>query len=248
LHYFVKDFLFFFFNLKEFCVRTETKRINLDRLREIFLEKFKNSISDNFVRAYNLIKTIEKNIEKGSNNVNNSINTNNNIIITTNTNNSLERENMINVNIIKHLEQYIKQMSLSYSDLKEEFGQDLLNNDELLILLGKVFSDSLLTNYFNNIIDKTENLLKVLQQTQLGQEKDTSFSVSIIKFYLYHYILSIMNDVFVSFQISNIGFLINDNIQQTIEKAKERFMTGFYNSFLNKIEKQIKMVFVDKEL
>ena len=61
-------------------------------LKNIYLDKFKNVIKENFNRAFNLVKNVEKNLE---------------------TSGKFEKENIVNVQIIEHLVNYIVNMSKS---------------------------------------------------------------------------------------------------------------------------------------
>jgi hypothetical protein len=51
-----------------------------------------------------------------------------------------------------------------------------------------------------------------------------------------------MNEVFVSFLNSNIPYLISEDIQITVEKRMEIYVNQFYNTFLNRMAKNTKIL------
>jgi hypothetical protein len=219
LNYFMKDFLFFYFTIKNFSTSSNIKHIHVDELKNIFLEKFNLTISENFNRAFNLIKSVEKNSE---------------------INGSFSKENIVNVKIIEHLVNYIRDMSMTYLDLTDEFDNDILNNDVVLKQMCDIFSHSILENYFSKIFSKIENVLINLTTCENEQ-------LNVHKFYFFYFIVFKMNDVFISFQNSNINFLINEDLYGKIVFRLESYMNQFYTIFLNKI-KEVKHLFVNRDV
>jgi hypothetical protein len=120
--YFVKDFVFFYFVVKLYSLNTFN--INLDNgngrqvssplvdLKNVFVNKFKSAASENFNRAFSLVKSVEKIAD---------------------TNGRFERENIVNVQIIDHFVKYIKFMSMSFIDLNEEFSYNEEEENDKLI-------------------------------------------------------------------------------------------------------------------
>jgi len=230
-NYFVKDFIFFYFNLKLFALRTETD-LNIEstivELEKTFIEKFSNSASENFTRAFSLVKNVEKTAEM---------------------NGRFQRENIVNVQILDHFVKYIKLMSMSFVDLNEEFGETaeiLIKNDALISKLQNTFCDLLIECYFCNIFSKLDIVISSLNYNKGDTGVNNLLNVQ--KFYYFYYILYKMNEVFLSFLNSNIPFLISYSIQETLEMRMEVYTNQFYNCFLNRIAKEIKMLLINKDL
>ena len=193
------------------------------------MERFRAATSENFIRAFNLVKNIERSAE---------------------INGTFEKENIVNVHIIEHLVDYIKKMSMSFNDLNEEFSK--VNNeldseffstsDPFIKELQNIFCDLLIENYFINIFAKLEHSLHSLSMIESGNE-----ILNVQKFYFFYYILYKMNDVFISFLNSNISYLISPTINKTIESKMEGFMNQFYACFFSRIGQEIKILLVNKD-
>ena len=130
-NYFTKDFLFFYFNLKKLKNNKKILDENLFCLKNDFINKFQNSIKDNFIRALNLIKNIEK-----------------------------KNENNINIHIITHLVEYIRKLSQSFIDCYEIFYNENENfydkNDFILNELNLIFSNEIIANYFFYVFENIQ--------------------------------------------------------------------------------------------
>ena len=130
-NYFTKDFLFFYFNLKKLKNDKKILDENLFCLKNDFINKFQNSIKDNFIRALNLIKNIEK-----------------------------KNENNINIHIITHLVEYIRKLSQSFIDCYEIFYNENENfydkNDFILNELNLIFSNEIIANYFFYVFENIQ--------------------------------------------------------------------------------------------
>lgn len=59
LNYFIKDFLYFYICTVNYSKKTKVS-VNLNELKDLFIEKFKVSTSENVTRAYNLVSYLEK--------------------------------------------------------------------------------------------------------------------------------------------------------------------------------------------
>jgi hypothetical protein len=225
-NYFIKDFLFFYFQYKLHCCNLEID-LNVDKtlneLKAVYIEKFQNVIKENFVRAFNLVKNVEKNGEM---------------------NGRFEKENTVNVQIIEHLVNYIVNMSKSFVDLSEEFDSDwefLMTDDSILNEIKFSFSNSLMENYLENIFIKLDGVI-----TKLYENSKDEFEIQ--KFYFFYYILYKMKDVFLSFLNSNISYLISENLFEKVDSKLEFYMNQFYNCFLNHIAKDMKILLMYKDV
>lgn len=225
-NYFIKDFLFFYFQYKLHCCNLEID-FNVDKtlneLKAVYIEKFQNVIKENFLRAFNLVKNVEKNGE---------------------INGRFEKENTVNVQIIEHLVNYIVNMSKSFVDLSEEFDSDwefLMSDDSILNEIKFSFSDSLMENYLENIFIKLDGVI-----TKLYENSKDEFEIQ--KFYFFYYILYKMKDVFLSFLNSNISYLISENLFDRVDSKLEFYMNQYYNCFLNHIAKDMKILLMYKDI
>ena len=197
-NYFTKDFLFFYFNLKKLQNDKKILDENLFCLKSDFINKFQNSIKDNFIRALNLIKNIEK-----------------------------KNENNINIHIITHLVEYIKKLSQSFIDCYEIFYDNNNNNfydknDFILNELNLIFSNEIIANYFFYVFENIQNSLIYFKNNNNNNNNE-----NIQKFYFNFYVLIKMKNVFVSFLNSNINFLFNDGIIFTLEGKIKNFFCDF---------------------
>ena len=197
-NYFTKDFLFFYFNLKKLQNDKKILDENLFCLKNDFINKFQNSIKDNFIRALNLIKNIEK-----------------------------KNENNINIHIITHLVEYIKKLSQSFIDCYEIFYDNNNNNfydknDFILNELNLIFSNEIIANYFFYVFENIQNSL-----IDFKNNNNNNNNENIQKFYFNFYVLIKMKNVFVSFLNSNINFLFNDGIIFTLEGKIKNFFCDF---------------------
>ena len=270
--YFTRDFPFFYFCVKfyclEFCqifrlnpqyeeakkqnfscinnynllnISNKTNIINLNDWKNIYVEKYKISISENFKRAFNLLKLYEKNFEN--------------------------KEFLSNENIILHLVNYIKQMSWSYIDLLDEFNlqseEIILDSDFFLFEMSNIFSESLYENYFEKIILKLEDLILEIKNNSSnifensgisnyigsvdGVGNNTSFSFTVFKFYFYLNSLCKMNEILLSFQVSNIKYLITTKLKGIIEENCVKYTNLIFNEFLRRIIKDLKLILINKD-
>ena len=198
-NYFTKDFLFFYFNLKKLKNDKKILDENLFCLKNDFINKFQNSIKDNFIRALNLIKNIEK-----------------------------KNENNINIHIITHLVEYIRKLSQSFIDCYEIFYNENENfydkNDFILNELNLIFSNEIIANYFFYVF---ENIQISLNEFKNNENNNKNYNENIQKFYFNFYVLIKMKNVFISFLNSNINFLFNDGIIFTLEGKIKNFYCDF---------------------
>ena len=198
-NYFTKDFLFFYFNLKKLKNNKKILDENLFCLKNDFINKFQNSIKDNFIRALNLIKNIEK-----------------------------KNENNINIHIITHLVEYIRKLSQSFIDCYEIFYNENENfydkNDFILNELNLIFSNEIIANYFFYVF---ENIQISLNEFKNNENNNKNYNENIQKFYFNFYVLIKMKNVFISFLNSNINFLFNDGIIFTLEGKIKNFYCDF---------------------
>ena len=198
-NYFTKDFLFFYFNLKKLKNNQKILDENLFCLKNDFINKFQNSIKDNFIRALNLIKNIEK-----------------------------KNENNINIHIITHLVEYIRKLSQSFIDCYEIFYNENENfydkNDFILNELNLIFSNEIIANYFFYVF---ENIQISLNEFKNNENNNKNYNENIQKFYFNFYVLIKMKNVFISFLNSNINFLFNDGIIFTLEGKIKNFYCDF---------------------
>ena len=198
-NYFTKDFLFFYFNLKKLKNDKKILDENLFCLKNDFINKFQNSIKDNFIRALNLIKNIEK-----------------------------KNENNINIHIITHLVEYIRKLSQSFIDCYEIFYNENENfydkNDFILNELNLIFSNEIIANYFFYVF---ENIQICLNEFKNNNNNNNKNNENIQKFYFNFYVLIKMKNVFISFLNSNINFLFNDGIIFTLEGKIKNFYCDF---------------------
>lgn len=224
-NYFTKDFLFFYFQYKLHCRKIENEfnaEKTLYEIKNNYIEKFSNAIKENFNRAYNLVKNVEKNVE---------------------TIGKFEKENIVNLQIIEHLVNYIVNMSKSFMDLSDEFESDwetLISDDEVMSEIKNSFSNSLLENYLDNIFLKLDSVIRRL-------DEDSKDIIEIQKFYFFYYILYKIKDVCLSFLNSNISYLITENLYDIINSKLEFYMNGFYNCFLNHVAKDVKILLMNKD-
>ena len=196
-NYFTKDFLFFYFNLKKLKNDKKILDENLFCLKNDFINKFQNSIKDNFIRALNLIKNIEK-----------------------------KNENNINIHIITHLVEYIRKLSQSFIDCYEIFYNENENfydkNDFILNELNLIFSNEIIANYFFYVFENIQISLNEFKNNNNNKNNE-----NIQKFYFNFYVLIKMKNVFISFLNSNINFLFNDGIIFTLEGKIKNFYCDF---------------------
>lgn len=197
----------------------------LIELKEIFLEKFKSSLNENFSRAFNLVKTVERNAELNA---------------------SFEKENIVNVHIIEHLVDYIKKMSVSFTDLNDEFlpkggNEDFIIKDKLMMELQEIFFQQITDCYFIKIFSKLDHVLHTLVTETSGE------LLNVQKFFFFYYILYKMNDVFLSFINSSVSFLVSPNIYKVLEARMEGALRSFQNCFLHRITHDIKVLMINKD-
>jgi hypothetical protein len=192
--------------------------ISVEGLMNNFLDKFKNILTDNFQRGFNLVKNLEKSSEGSG---------------------TFSKDNI--VKIVQHLLNYIKNMSNSFVDLNEEFDPQIILNDPFIEKLSNTFCTLFLENYFNNIFEKIQYCLNNLENETNVEKND------VYKFYFFYFILLQMNEVFSFFlNCSKVNYLINENIHQTLKNALIKYMNSFYSIFMKRISKEIKLIAVNK--
>lgn len=231
-NYFIKDFLFFYFLLKQYCMNIgiEFKYDNImPDLKQSFLDKFKSVTTENFNRAFNLVKNVENNSEL---------------------NGQFEKENIVNVQIVNHLATNMKRMSLCFVELNEEFineniKESFINDDEILLTLKEIFSNALNEVYLMKCYAKLDIVITNLNSNDVSIQLQEQFNIQ--KFYFFFYIIYKMNEFFISFINSNVSFLISNDLQTSTETKLESYMNQFYNCFLNRITKEVKILLMNKE-
>jgi hypothetical protein len=149
------------------------------------------------------------------------------------------KENTANIKIIEHLVGYIKEMSLAYVDLTDEFGSIITQDDPVLSELGRVFSKGLIENYFVKIFNRLDQVL-----TNLTNGK--SEQLNVFKFYFFYFIVYRMNDIVISFNNSNINYLLVDEMLN-LDTQLDRYMNNFYFIPLNKL-KDMNVLFMNKDI
>lgn len=175
-NYMTKDFLFVYYCVLNFSKKTKIS-FNLKILKDIYFNKFKTVVKDNINRALNLVLSLRDIYNK--NNFNSDTN------ISNNTNNKINLENLNNV--LDHLVTYIKNMTISYSDLIEEFSEELIRHDNMLDDLGKEFSSIVINDYISVISKEFTNSLQLLNDKIINSKNKSNNG----KVYYLLYILKI---------------------------------------------------------
>ena len=238
--------------------------ININLLKNKFVEKFSNACEENFSRTFNLIKLIEKNFDTNFSNFN------------------LLRETIANDNITLYLINYIKQMSWSFIDLTEEFNISgdntiIFDSDFFLFELANIFSDKLNQSFFDkiklnldelykeidcyNIVVKENNILNnsneennfdkkdsvISKSSESGFENKKNINLLVFRYFYYLNILNKMNDILLNFQTSNIRFLITDSLKESNEQALNYYLQLIFNEFLKRLMKDLKFILINKD-
>jgi hypothetical protein len=209
--------LFIYFLFKKLAASTQIKLIHLDSLKNIFIERFVTITSENFNRAFSLLKSIEKNSEVGG---------------------TFSKE-IIDIQIVKSLMQYIRDMSLSYNDLYDEFGDELTQDDGMLRDLGGIFTKNLNDLFFKKIYAKLDQIISSLT---IGEGEN----LNILKFYFFYFVLSKMNDFVIQIRNSSVRFLLTEDLQTSCEHNMDKYINHVFIIFLNKL-KDIKLLFMNKD-
>ncbi|MCQ2816015.1 MAG: hypothetical protein MJ252_02005 [archaeon] len=229
-NYFIKDFIFIYFSLKKLasvCYKYKQSSkfpSTINDIKAEFIKKFKDSISENFSRAFTLVKNIER---------------------TADANGNFEKENIVNVHIIEHLVDYIKKMSQSFLDIYDEFYNEndinFFSSEDILIKeLRAAFQEEIIKNYFDSIFSKLEQVLMTLNEGSSSKDM-----LLIQKFFYFYYIIYKLNDVFQSFQNSNVSYLVNDELIENLNEKLNSYMSSFYILFLNRTS--IKILLMNRD-
>lgn len=229
------------FNIKN---SSETPIVNINQLKNVYVEKLKISCEENFSRGFNLIKLQEKNFDGIFSNC------------------ILLRETIANENITLYLINYIKQMSWSYIDLLEEFNLNneeiILDSDLFLFEISNVFSEKLKENFFDKIKLCLDELYKDinnyninLNENETEDKKENKFqnlNLLIFKYFYYLNILNKMNDILLNFQSSNVKYLITDNLKSYTETLLNNYNQSILNEFLKRLMKDLKFIMINKDI
>lgn len=243
--------------------------ININLLKNKYVEKFSSACEENFSRTFNLIKLFVKNFDT---------NFFNKILI---------KETIANDNITLYLINYIKQMSWAFIDLSEEFGLSadnaiILESDFFLFELAKIFSNKLNINFFEKIKQNLEELHKEIEAFDFTNKNENDYkkinnetaddknayinnnnnniidgSVSandkkhinllVFKYFYYLNILNKMNDILLNFQTSNIRFLITDSLKDSTENALNYYLQLIFNGILKRLMKDLRFILINKD-
>ena len=194
-YYFTKDFIYFYFSCKKLKNNQKIIFESLSDIKREFLLKFKEALIDNFSRAFKLVETIQKSSQ-----------------------NDIEfgKENLVNVNIVEYLVNYIKKISQSFTDLYIEFAftnedSNFYSNQDLLIKEMKdIFENEIKNYYLIPIYNKIDNLFILLENKDTNVNTNEKFYIQLI--YFNNYILYKMDEVFNAFINSNISYLIKKSL------------------------------------
>ena len=221
-YYFTKDFIYFYFSCKKLKNNQKIIFESLSDLKTEFLLKFKEALIDNFSRAFKLVETIQKSSQ-----------------------NDIEfgKENIVNINIVEYLVDYIKKISQSFTDLYIEFAftnedPNFYSNQDLLIKEMKViFEDEIKNHYLIPIYNMIYNLFKSLENKDTKENANEKFNIQLIYFNIY--IIYKMDEVFNAFINSNISYLIKksliSNNREKIINYNTKLCKLFKDNFANKM-------------
>ena len=220
--YFTKDFIYFYFSCKKLKNNQKIIFESLSDIKNEFLLKFREALIDNFSRAFKLVETIQK---------------------TAQTDAEMEKEKIININVVEYLADYIKKISQSFTDLYIEFAftnedSSFYSNQDLLIKEMKdIFKDEINNHYLIPIYNLIENYFKFVEKKENKENPKKKLYIQLI--YFNNYILYKMNDVFNAFINSNISYLICKSLiinnKENIININTKLFNNFKNSFSNKI-------------
>jgi hypothetical protein len=128
--------------------------ININDIKNIYMEKFIASVTENFSRVFYLLILQEKSLENNFGNF------------------EVFKEILNTDNVNLHLINYIKQMSWSYIDILDEFNlhseEQILEADFFLLELSSNFSNLLNENYFEMIYLKLDELYYELAKIEIN--------------------------------------------------------------------------------
>ena len=221
-YYFTKDFIYFYFSCKKLKNNQKIIFESLSDIKREFLLKFKEALIDNFSRAFKLVETIQKSSQ-----------------------NDIEfgKENLVNVNIVEYLVNYIKKISQSFTDLYIEFAftnedSNFYSNQDLLIKEMKdIFENEIKNYYLIPIYNKIDNLFILLENKDTNVNTNEKFYIQLI--YFNNYILYKMDEVFNAFINSNISYLIKKSWitynRVKIINYNTRLFKLFKDNFSNKM-------------
>ena len=221
-YYFTKDFIYFYFSCKKLKNNQKIIFESLSDIKREFLLKFKEALIDNFSRAFKLVETIQKSSQ-----------------------NDIEfgKENLVNVNIVEYLVNYIKKISQSFTDLYIEFAftnedSNFYSNQDLLIKEMKdIFENEIKNYYLIPIYNKIDNLFILLENKDTNVNTNEKFYIQLI--YFNNYILYKMDEVFNAFINSNISYLIKKSLitnnRVKIINYNTRLFKLFKDNFSNKM-------------
>ena len=221
-YYFTKDFIYFYFSCKKLKNNQKIIFESLSDIKREFLLKFKEALIDNFSRAFKLVETIQKSSQ-----------------------NDIEfgKENLVNVNIVEYLVNYIKKISQSFTDLYIEFAftnedSNFYSNQDLLIKEMKdIFENEIKNYYLIPIYNKIDNLFILLENKDTNVNTNEKYYIQLI--YFNNYTLYKMDEVFNAFINSNISYLIKKSLitnnRVKIINYNTRLFKLFKDNFSNKM-------------
>lgn len=96
------------------------------------------------------------------------------------------------------------------------------------------------TNAISNIVNTGTNVIN-------NNETLNKFSLLILKFFYYLGILYKMNEVLLTFQVSNIKYLITHKLKEAVEHTIRHYTQQIMDEFLKRITKDIKFILINKD-
>jgi len=152
-------------------------------------------------------------------------------------------------NITEYLHNYIIQINSVFVDLENEFENEMVD-DPVINELISLFNKSLNELIFNQIYPILNNILSLSKinanKPQTQQSNDIISNIKI--FYYYTSILMRTNQFFEEILIkdNNIG-LVTIDLQLSLENQLSDIYNQFYNTYIFKIVKEIKIIYINKE-
>ena len=220
--YFTKDFIYFYFSCKKLKNNQKIIFDSLSDIKKEFLLKFKEALTDNFSRAFKLVETIQKSAQSDG---------------------QFEKENIVNINIVEYIVDYIKKISQSFTDLYIEFAftnEDPLfysNQDSLINEMRNIFEEEINNHYLMPIYNLIENYLNFLTKEEIKGSLKEKIYIQLV--YFNNYILYKMNEVLNAFINSNISYLIKKTLivsnKEKIIKFNTKLFQLFKDNFSNKL-------------
>jgi hypothetical protein len=220
--YFTKDFIYFYFSCKKLKNNQKIIFDSLSDIKKEFLLKFKEALTDNFSRAFKLVETIQKSAQSDG---------------------QFEKENIVNINIVEYIVDYIKKISQSFTDLYIEFAftnEDPLfysSQDSLINEMRNIFEEEINNHYLMPIYNLIENYLNFLTKEEIKGSLKEKIYIQLV--YFNNYILYKMNEVLNAFINSNISYLIKKTLivsnKEKIIKFNTKLFQLFKDNFSNKL-------------